>query len=107
MRGVTDITGLRDIRSMHTTRQRSMPKLPGAELIDLYMLRKEKDRLEKEAAGLEKRSQGIQKRLEEIQKQMDRLERPAQTERPSNRGEKAAEPNSPAKRKWKTFALNY
>lgn len=91
---------------MRTTGQRSMPRLPGAELIDLYMLRKEKDRLEKEAAVLAKRSHGLQKRLEDIQKQMGSLERSAPTERPSNGGEKATERSAPAKR-WKTFSMNY
>lgn len=106
MRGVTDITGLRDIRSMHTTGQRSMPRRQGSAYLELYMLRVERGRLEKEAALLAKRSQGIQKRLEEIQKQMDRLEPSAQTERPSNGEEKAAERSAPA-RKWKTFSMNY
>ena len=107
MRGVTDVSGLRDIRSMRTTGQRSMPRRQGSTYLELYMLRVEKGRLEKEAALLAKRSQGIAKRLEEMQKQMERLERPAQSERPSNGGKKATEPNGPAKRKWKTFSMNY
>ena len=108
MRGVTDVSGLRDIRSMRTTGRRSIPRVQGSAYLDLYMLQKEKERLEKEAALLAKRSQGLQKRLGEIQRQMEGLERSAQSDRPDNGGEKAAaEPNSPAKRKWKTFALNY
>lgn len=106
MRGVTDVSGLRNIRSMHTTGQRSMPRRQGSTYLDLYMLRVEKGRLEKEAALLARRSQGLQKRLEEIQKQMERLERSAQTERPDNGGEKGAERSAPAKR-WKTFSMNY
>jgi hypothetical protein len=106
MRGVTDISGLRDIRSMHSTR-RSIPRFKNSAFLDLYLLQKEKERLEKEAALLAKRSQGIQKRLSDIQRQTESLERSAQSDRPDNGGEKAAEPNSPAKRKWKTFALNY
>ena len=108
MRGVTDVSGLRDIRSMRTTGQRSIPRRQGSgsAYLELYMLRVERGRLEKEAALLAKRSQGIQKRLEEIQKQMDRLEQSAQTERPSNGGEKATERSAPAK-KWKTFSMTY
>jgi hypothetical protein len=100
MRGVTDVSGLRDIRSMRTTGQRSIPRRQGSAYLELYMLRVERGRLEKEAALLAKRSQGIQKRLEEIQKQMDHLEQSAQTERPSNGGEKATERSAPAQ-KWK------
>lgn len=106
MRGVTDVSGLRNIRSMHTTGQRSMPRRQGSTYLDLYMLRVEKGRLEKEAALLARRSQGLQKRLEEIRQQMERLERSAQTERPDNGGEKGAERSAPSKR-WKTFSMNY
>ena len=106
MRGGTDVSGLRNIRSMLTTGQRSMPRREGSAYLDLYMLRVEKGRLEKEAALLARRSQGLQKRLEEIQKQMERLERSAQTERPDSGGEKGAERSAPAKR-WKTFSMNY
>lgn len=105
MRGVTDISGLRDIRSMHSTR-RSIPRFKNSAFLDLYMLQKEKERLEKEAALLAKRDQGIRKRLSDIQRQMKGLERSAQSERPSNGDEKAAERSTPAK-KWKTFPLKY
>jgi hypothetical protein len=107
MRGVTDITGLRDIRSLRTIGRRSIPRVQSSAYLELYMLRKEQDRLEKESALLEKRRKGIRKRLSDIQRQMEDLERSARSDRPDNGGEKAAEPNSPAKRKWKTFALNY
>jgi hypothetical protein len=106
MRGVTDITGLRDIRSMHTTGRRSIPRVQTSAYLDLYMLRKEKDRLEKEAVLLAKRSQGIQKRLEEVQKHVESLERSGQIGRSSNGGETATAPSAPAK-KWKTFSVNY
>ncbi len=107
MSGLTDVSGLRDIRSMRTTGQRSMPKLPGAELIDLYMLRKEKDRLEKEAAVLEKRSQAIQKRLKDVQWQMESLGK-ADPHTDTRKGEDGRAPERPATaKKWKTFSMNY
>ena len=105
MRGVTDISGLRDIRSMHSTR-RSIPRFKNSAFLDLYMLQKEKERLEKEVALLAKRNQGIRKRLSDIQRQMEGLERSAQSERPDNGGEKVTERSVPA-RKWKTFPLKY
>ncbi|MFH1763042.1 MAG: hypothetical protein ABIF09_02515 [Gemmatimonadota bacterium] len=106
MRGVTDARGLRDVRSMHSTGQRSMPRRQGSTYLELYMLRVEQERLEKEAVLLAKRHQGIQKRLGEIQKQMEDLGRSADSGRPSNGGKKAAE-RSPNRKKWKTFSMNY
>ena len=105
MRGVTDISGLRDIRSTHSTR-RSIPRFKNSAFLDLYLLQKEKDPLEKEAALLAKRDQGIRKRLSDIQRQMEGLERSAQSDRPDNGGEKTTERSRPAK-KWKSFSVNY
>ena len=105
MRGVTDISGLRDIRSMHSTR-RSIPRFKNSAFLDLYMLQKEKERLEKEVALLVKRNQGIRKRLSDIQRQMEGLEQSAQSDRPGNGGEKVTERSGPVK-KWKTFSMNY
>ena len=107
MRGVTDVSGLRDIRSLHTSGRRSIPRVQSSAFLDLYMLQKAKDRLEKEAALLIKRGQAIEKRLSEIQKQMDSLEPSARVEPTSDRREHSQEPNGPTKRKWKKFALKY
>ncbi len=106
MRGATDVSGLRDIRSMHSTR-RSIPRFKNSAFLDLYMLQKEKERLEKEAVLLAKRNHAIQKRLGDIQQQMESLERPAQSEHLSNGGDTNTERSHPTKRKWNTFALKY
>ena len=106
MRGVTDITGLRDIRSHRSISRRSIPRFQSSAYLELYMLGKERDLLEKELTLLEKRRKGIVKRLSDIQKEMERLERLAQSERPNNGVKKAAEPSGPTK-KWKTFSMNY
>lgn len=107
IRGVTDVSGLRDIRSLQTSGRRSIPRVQSSAYLDLYMLQMAKDRLEKEAALLIKRGQAIEKRLSEIQKQMDSLERSPKVEPTSNRREHSQEPNGPTKRKWKKLALNY
>lgn len=107
IRGVTDVSGLREIRSLHTSGRRSIPRVQSSAYLDLYMLQKAKDRLEKEAALLIKRGQAIEKRLREIQKQMESLERSTRVEPPSDRREHAQEANGPTKRKWKKFALRY
>lgn len=108
IRGVTDVSGLREVRTLHTSGRRAMPRVQSSAYLDLYMLQKAKDRLEKEAALLLKRGQAIAKRLREIHAQMEGLEQSARGARPGGSDEKAAEPtNRPTKRKWKKFALQY
>jgi len=74
VRSVSDISGLRNIRSMHSTGKRSLPKNQSSTYLDLYMLNKEKERLLKEDERLSMRKDTIRKRLEEIKLQMDRLQ---------------------------------
>jgi len=107
MRGVTDIAGLRDIRSHRSIGRRSIPRLQSSAYLELYMLGKERDRLEKELALLEKRRKGIGKRLSDIRREMEVVERLAQADRQNNGAKKGAEPSGFPKKKWKTFALRY
>ena len=103
MKGVTDAGGLRSIKSMHSTGKRSMPRVLSSAYLDLYMLRKEKDRLEKEKSVLKRRWSAIQKRLRDIAEQMEMLEKSAKEEGTlaSDRGE------TEKQSKWKTMTLNY
>jgi predicted nucleic acid-binding Zn-ribbon protein len=105
MRGVTDVSGLRDIKSMRSGK-RSIPRIQTSAYLDLYMLRKEMDRLEKEAALLEKRRQGIQKRLRDIQRQMEALEKSAQRQGTGAERKRPGLDRTPEK-SWKTMPLNY
>ncbi len=107
MKGMADLRGLRDIRSVPSTGRRSIPRIQSSAYLDLYVLQREKERLEKEAALLAKRHQVIRKRLSEIARQVEGLERSAQSECPGNGRRKAAEPHEPTKKQWKTFALKY
>lgn len=102
MKGVTDVGGLRDIRSMHSTGRRSIPKAQSSSYLDLYMLQKERERLEKELSLLEKRRQGSQRRLKEIQEQMETLVKSAQ----GGGGERAFK-KGPSEKKWQTMVLKY
>ena len=75
MKGVSEVRGLRSIKSMHSSGKRSIPRVQSSAYLDLYMLRKEKDRLEKEIYILDKRKKDIQKKLDEVNKQMDKLQK--------------------------------
>jgi hypothetical protein len=55
MKDISGIATVRNLRSMHSIGARSVPKAQRSPYLDLYVLKKEKDRLEKEMALLEKR----------------------------------------------------
>jgi len=111
-KNVTDIRSLRSIRSMHTTRRRSIPKSKSSAYLNLYMLRKEKERLEKEKETAEKRIAGIDKRVTDIQKEMNELQRLTEQEK-TKRAPFHTETGRVSKesviedKKWKKMALNY
>lgn len=75
MKSVSEISGLRSIKSMHSSGKRSIPRVQSSTYLDLYMLRKEKDRLEKEIYILDKRKKDILKKLDEVNKEMDKLQK--------------------------------
>jgi hypothetical protein len=107
MKGMTDVSGLREIRSLHSTGKRSIPRVQSSAYLDLYLLEKEKERLEKEAALLGKRSRAIRKRHDEIQRQTESLRTSAsRPEDPLGAGEKAGKRNGLLKQ-WRTFPVNY
>jgi len=106
-RSSSDIGGLRNVKSMHSTGKRSIPRVASSAYLDLYMLRKEKERLEKEDAILEKRKAGIRKRLEDIEKEMgvlEKMDRQGKGQQDKNREVKKEEPQE---MKWKKIALSY
>ena len=103
VRGATELSGLREIRTMHSSKKRSIPRVQSSAYLDLYMLRKEKDRLEKEVYILDKRKKGMQKRLNEIDVEMERLEKAEAKGRQDN-------PylfKKPSGKDWKTMPLKY
>lgn len=103
MKGVSEISGLRSIKSMHSSGKRSIPRVQSSAYLDLYMMRKEKDRLEKEIYILDKRKKDIQKKLDEINKEMEKLQK-AETGRKES---VAKEFEKPSKKEWKTMKLKY
>jgi predicted nucleic acid-binding Zn-ribbon protein len=103
VRGVTELSGLRETRTMHGSKKRSIPRVQSSAYLDLYMLGKEKDRLEKEMFIIEKRKTSLQKRLDDIAVEMKKLEG-AETR------EKRAAPDESKKhapKDWKTMAMTY
>lgn len=60
------------------------PPLKGTTYLDLYLLDREKQRLEKELSRLEVRRMRVHERLGEIRKTMATLEQEAQRDKPSD-----------------------
>jgi len=110
-KGVSDLTGLRGIRTMRSSGKRSIPRvMQGSGYLDLYMRSKEKDRLEKEMAHLDKRKTENERRLGEIEKEIGTLK--AQQEGRVNEEKRAVPAGLPVvagipQKKWKTMSVNF
>jgi tRNA(Ser,Leu) C12 N-acetylase TAN1 len=107
MRSMTELVGLRDIRTFRGTGKRVILRVQSSAHLDLYILEKERERLNREAAVLEKRSRTVQKRLEEIQVQVKSLARSVPktkdlTPTAGKRGKQGGHPQQ-----WKTQPLGY
>ena len=68
-----NLPGIEKIRSMQKTGSRSMPPNMNQAYIDIFMLRKEKERLQKEGARIDTRRELIVERLRIIEKDLRRL----------------------------------
>jgi len=75
MRGILQIPDIRDIKSIHSVGARSIPKAQRSAYLELYMHRREKDRLEKEIFVLDKRRSTAQRLLDSINKRIEKLQK--------------------------------
>ena len=66
--------GLDNVRTMKSQGARSLPKSHSEVYIDLFVLHKEKERLQKELAETEKRAEKTTKRLSEIGARICKME---------------------------------
>ena len=75
MKGLQQISGLRNLKSIHSVGLRSIPKIQRSSDLELYILRREKDRLEKETVALTKRKDVADRQLSAITKHIERLQK--------------------------------
>jgi len=75
MRGIQQISTLRNIKSIHSVGARSIPKVQRSSYLELYMLRREKDRLDKEVFALDKRKTATDRQLSSIAKRIEKLQK--------------------------------
>ena len=115
MKDVNSAKGLSDLRTSLTTRVHAKPPQKGTAHLDLYLLGKEKQRLEKELARLEQRQRRIQAHLTEIRQAMAILEQETEQERSSEdpstdieaRKKQPAPASQHGQRRWKKMTINY
>lgn len=65
------VKGIQSIKTMHTSKKSAIPNNAGSDFIKLYMLEKEKTRLQSEAILISLRLNTLQIRLNEIQEFYD------------------------------------
>jgi len=101
MKGILQMPGVRDIKSIHSVGARSIPKVQRSSYLELYMLRREKDRLEKEIFVLDKRRSAAKRQLDSINKRIEKLQKEVYEE------QKIKTYRGIPTRPLKTMAINY
>jgi len=74
MKGIMQTQGIGNIKSIHSTGARSIPKVQRSSHLELYALGREKDRLEKEIFALNKRTSIAQRQLDSVYRRMKKLQ---------------------------------
>lgn len=74
MRGILQISNIKDIKSIHSIGARSIPKVQRSSYLELYMLRREKDGLEKDVFALDKRASAAKRQLNNINQRIEKLQ---------------------------------
>ena len=101
MKGRLQVPSVRDIKSIHSVGARSIPKVQRSGYLELYMLRREKDRLEKEIFALDKRRNAAKRQLDNISKRIEKLQKETHEEK------KIKTYRGISTRPLKTMAINY
>lgn len=111
MKSVTQLNGLRDLRTAVSGHMRSAPRRAGSTYLEAYLLEMERRRLEAELAWMAKRQDGITSRLRTVRENVRQVlgQRPNQrararsVDRVTSKGSRKG--SRPAK--WRTVPLEY
>lgn len=116
MKDVTGARGLRHVKTATTRHLHTKPPLRGTSYLEMFLLGKEKQRLEQELAHLEDRRGRIQGQLAEIAQALTRLEQAAQSEGPGRASESTGSKDATipvgqllesGHSPWKTMTVGY
>lgn len=103
MRSITQIKSLGDMRTTISTHARSTPRQQGSTYLEVYLLDKERQRLETELAMLAKRQRRVEARLGEIRQAVERLKAQATDGPPGAK----AKPSPLSPGRWRSLAVGY
>jgi hypothetical protein len=103
IRGIVKLKGLRETKTLQGSKKRSMPRAQNATYLDIFILGKERDRLDKEMIIIDKRKSSMRRRLDEIAIEMKNLE---ETENREKRAAPGGSRRHPPKG-WKTMGMKY
>ena len=75
MKSMSQLQTVSDIRGMHSIGARSIPKAMRSSYLELYVLDREKARLDREIFGLDKRRKSAYTRLDSIAQRVEKLKK--------------------------------
>ncbi|MFA5805918.1 MAG: hypothetical protein WC879_14875 [Melioribacteraceae bacterium] len=75
MKNMINVPGIKDVKNMHTIGARCIPKVLRSSYLELYLRKKEMERLEKEIFILDKKRNSANMQLESIGKQIRTLQK--------------------------------
>jgi len=101
MKGISQIRGLGNIKSVHSVGAHSIGKAQRSSYLELYMLRREKDRLEKEIFVLDKRASTNKRQLDSINRRIQDLQKE------THKKQRIKTCRSVPAKPLKTMAINY
>jgi hypothetical protein len=101
MRTIQQLPSLSDIRSVRSVGATSIPKVKRPSHLELYVLGREKDRLDKELAALNKRRSTVMRNLTGVNEQIEKLQQEALEQQKNKNCENA--PQKPLK----TLTIKY
>jgi len=101
MKGLQQIPCLRSIKSIHSIGARSIPKVQRSSYLELYVLRREKERLEKEILMLDKRRNASSKFLDSVNARIEKLLEE------TGRDQRVKSPRNAPARSPKKFVIHY
>jgi len=73
MKSISQLQTVSDIKGMHSIGARSIPKAMRSNYLELYVLDREKARLEKEQFSTDKRKKNAQRRLDNLAVRMQKV----------------------------------
>lgn len=109
MKGVTQLNGLRDLRTAVSGHVRSAPRRDGSTYLEAYLLDMERRRLEAELAWMAKRGDGIRSRLRSVRGTVKEVLRGRRTQpaRARSAGRVTSKGKGSRPAKWRAVPLEY